>query len=55
MAVLTATMTDEHRKSVGLEYLKASDKAGRTSTGGSILGRYPCLSAGGTSPATPLG
>jgi hypothetical protein len=37
MAVCTQTMTDEQRKSVALEYLKAFDKAGVTSTGGSIL------------------
>jgi len=30
-------MTDEQRKSVALEYLKAFDKAGVTSSGGSIL------------------
>ena len=30
-------MTDEQRKSVALEYLKAFDNAGVTSTGGSIL------------------
>jgi hypothetical protein len=37
MAVATTTMTDEQRKSVALEYLKAFDNAGATSTGGSIL------------------
>ena len=37
MAVATQTMTDEQRKSVALEYLKALDSAGMTSTGGSIL------------------
>jgi ketosteroid isomerase-like protein len=37
MAVATLTMTDEQRKSVALEYLKAFDNAGVTSTGGSIL------------------
>lgn len=37
MAVATKTMTDEQRKSVALEYLKAFDKGGVTSTGGSIL------------------
>jgi hypothetical protein len=37
MAVATRTMTDEQRKSVALEYLKAFDNAGTTSTGGSIL------------------
>ncbi|MEJ8852317.1 nuclear transport factor 2 family protein [Variovorax rhizosphaerae] len=31
------TMTDEQRKSVALEYLKAYDHGGVTSTGGSIL------------------
>jgi ketosteroid isomerase-like protein len=37
MAVATQTMTDEQRKSVALEYLKAFDNAGVTSTGESIL------------------
>ena len=37
VAVATQTMTDEQRKSVALEYLKAFDNAGTTSTGGSIL------------------
>ena len=37
MAVSTQTMTDEQRKSVALEYLKAFDNGGVTSTGGSIL------------------
>ena len=37
MAVARQTMTDEQRKSVALEYLKALDSAGMTSTGGSIL------------------
>jgi hypothetical protein len=37
MAVSTQTMTDEQRKSIVIEYLKAFDKAGVTSTGGSIL------------------
>src|SRR3954468_20494466 len=37
MAIATQTMTDEQRKSVALEYLKAFDNAGTTSTGGSIL------------------
>ena len=37
MAVATQTMTDEQRKSVALEYLKAFDNGGTTSTGGSIL------------------
>ena len=35
MAVATQTMTDEQRKSVALEYLKAFDNGGVTSTGGS--------------------
>src|ERR1700749_4801312 len=30
-------MTDEQRKSVAIEYLKAFDNGGTTSTGGSIL------------------
>jgi hypothetical protein len=37
MAITTGTMTDEQRKSVALEYLKAFDNAGVTSNGGSIL------------------
>ena len=37
MAVAVQTMTDEQRKSVALEYLKAFDNGGVTSTGGSIL------------------
>jgi len=37
MAVAKQVMTDEQRKSVALEYLKAFDNGGTTSTGGSIL------------------
>ena len=37
MAITHGTMTDEQRKSVALEYLKAFDNAGKTSSGGSIL------------------
>ena len=37
MAVASQTMTDEQRKSVALEYLKAFDNGGVTSTGASIL------------------
>ena len=37
MALTQQTMTDEQRKSVALEYLKAFDNGGTTSTGGSIL------------------
>jgi hypothetical protein len=37
MALTRQTMTDEQRKSVALEYLKAYDNGGVTSTGGSIL------------------
>jgi hypothetical protein len=37
VAINTQTMTNEQRKSVALEYLKAFDNAGTTSTGGSIL------------------
>ena len=37
MAVSTQTMTDEQRKSVALEYLKAFDNGGVTSSGDSIL------------------
>jgi hypothetical protein len=37
MTFARETMTDEQRKSVALEYLKAFDNGGVTSTGGSIL------------------
>ncbi|GAB2986079.1 nuclear transport factor 2 family protein [Amycolatopsis acidiphila] len=37
MALSTQTMTDEQRKSVALEYLKAFDNGGVTSGGGGIL------------------
>src|SRR5689334_845941 len=37
MALCRQTMTDEQRKSVALEYLKAFDNKGVTSTGASIL------------------
>jgi hypothetical protein len=37
MTITKQTMTDEQRKSVALEYLKAFDNAGVTSTGDSIL------------------
>jgi hypothetical protein len=37
MAVAKQAMTDEQRKSVALEYLKAFDNRGVISTGGSIL------------------
>lgn len=37
MAVSRLTMTDEQRKSVALEYLRAFDNKGVTSSGGSIL------------------
>src|SRR5258708_410601 len=37
MAIAVQNMTDEQRKSVALEYLKAFDHGGVTSTGGSIL------------------
>lgn len=37
MAVANLIMTDEQRKSVALEYLKAFDNGGVTSNGGSIL------------------
>ena len=37
MAITRQTMTDEQRKSVALEYLKAFDNKGVTSSGGSIL------------------
>ena len=38
MAISKQTMTDEQRKSVALEYLKAFDDKGVTSTGAGILG-----------------
>ena len=37
MALTKQIMTNEQRKSVALEYLKAFDNGGVTSTGGSIL------------------
>lgn len=37
MTLSKETMTDEQRKSVALEYLRAFDNGGVTSTGGSIL------------------
>jgi len=37
MAVSKLKMTDEQRKSVALEYLKAFDNKGQTSNGGSII------------------
>jgi SnoaL-like domain len=37
MALTRAVMTDEQRKSVAVEYLKAFDSGGVTSDGGSIL------------------
>ncbi|MGH2663252.1 MAG: nuclear transport factor 2 family protein [Actinomycetota bacterium] len=37
MAVAEQIMTDEQRKSVALQYLKAFDNGGVTTTGGSIL------------------
>jgi hypothetical protein len=37
MAITRQTMTDEQRKSVALEYLKAFDNKGITSNGGSIM------------------
>lgn len=37
MALSHQSMSDEHRKSVALEYLKAFDNSGVTSSGGSIL------------------
>jgi hypothetical protein len=37
MAIARQTMTDEQRKSVALEYLKAFDNKGVTSSAGSIL------------------
>src|SRR3954452_376188 len=40
MAVAQTTMTDEQRKSVALEYLKAFDHGGVTSTGDSILSLF---------------
>ena len=37
MAVATGTMTDEERKAIALDYLKAFDNAGVRENGGSIL------------------
>src|SRR4029079_3250242 len=37
MALSTRTMTDEQRKSVAIEYLRAFDNGGKTSDGRSIL------------------
>ncbi|CAB3809854.1 hypothetical protein LMG28614_07153 [Paraburkholderia ultramafica] len=37
MALTMQTMTDEQRKSVAIEYLKAFDNGGVTSSGGSII------------------
>jgi hypothetical protein len=37
MAISRQTMTDEQRKSVVLEYLKALDNKGVTSTGSSVI------------------
>ena len=37
MTLTTGTMTDEQRKSVAVEYLKAFDNGGVTTDGGSIL------------------
>lgn len=37
MTIATQTMTDEQRKSVALEYLKAFDNSGVTSSGGPLL------------------
>ena len=40
MTIARGTMTDEQRKSVALEYLKAFDNGGTTSTGESILSLF---------------
>ena len=37
MALTKETMTDEQRKSVALEYLKALDNGGTTTSGGTVL------------------
>ena len=37
MAITRGTMTDEQRKSVAIEYLKAFDNKGLTSSGASML------------------
>ena len=42
MAVAKQTMTDEQRRSVAIEYLKAFDNGGTTSTGGSIMDLFAC-------------
>ena len=46
MALTRQTMTDEQRKSVAIEYLKAYDNGGVTSTGGSILDLFADRRAG---------
>ena len=43
MAINRLAMTDEQRKSVALEYLKAFDNKGMTSAGGSIQSRHGSL------------
>jgi hypothetical protein len=40
MALTRHTMTDEQRKSVAIEYLKAFDNGGKTSDGGDIDGPW---------------
>ena len=54
MAVSKQTMTDEQRKSVIVEYLKAFDKAGVNTDGGSILDLFSethrSISRNGASP-----
>src|SRR4030095_410650 len=40
MAITRGSMTDEQRKSVALEYLKAFDNKGVTSSGGSIMALF---------------
>ena len=55
MALTTQTMTDEQRKSVAIEYLKAFDNGGVTSSGDSILALFAedaqVTSRSGVSPA----
>ena len=58
MAITRQTMTDEQRKSVALEYLKAFDNGGVTSTGGAILDLFATdaqvmFPSGASRPATP--
>ena len=54
MALGKDTMTDEQRKSVALEYLKAFDNAGVTSTSGSILDLFARSVSSGSASRQPV-